>query len=78
MLYPTGLLIAIALLVLLAFALWYWKTHGVNKRRELRVARKNWTGVCPKSNPDTGDRCEREEFHVNHHCRDIDGQMVWW
>src|SRR6187431_913625 len=68
MFYPVGVALLLAVLGLLLLLLWHRRTHGVSERKAERDARRTWTGVCPKSNPETNDRCEREEFHLKHHC----------
>jgi len=81
MFYRVGVpLIIVALLALLLLALVLWqrrKTHTV-ERQERMAARQRWDGNCLFDNPETGAKCEREEFHLEHHYHDVNGNLVWW
>lgn len=81
MFYRVGvplIIVAILALLLLAFVFWQ-RRHGYDlARKERLAAEKRWDGNCQFDNPDTGAKCQREEFHLEHHYRDVNGRLEWW
>lgn len=79
--YRVGVpLIIVALLALIALVLIYWRHRRDEdiRREEKLAAEKRWTGSCEFDNPDTGAKCQREEFHWENHYREINGRLVHW
>lgn len=73
-------LIIVGILALLVLALFLWRLQrDKDTRREERLAaEKRWPGYCEFENPKTGAKCTREEFHLENHYREVNGQLVYW
>lgn len=81
MFYRVGVpLIMLALLALLVLALVLWQRRRASyiERQERLAAQKRWPGICEFDNPESGAKCQREEFHLEHHYHDVNGRLVWW
>lgn len=79
--YQVGVpLIVIALLglILLGFALWWRRREAQIEREELLEKKRNWEGVCHFDDPNTGTKCQREEFHLENHYHYVNGKLVTW
>lgn len=79
--YRVGVpLIIVALLALVALVLIYWRhRRDEDIQREERLNAENrWNGTCQFDNPETGAKCQREEFHLENHYREINGRLVTW
>jgi hypothetical protein len=74
---PLLILVVLALL-LLAVVLWQRRRENTVRREERLAARNRWDGNCQFDNPTSGAKCEREEFHLEHHYHDVNGELVWW
>lgn len=74
---PLIALIILALLIL-ALVLWQRRRDTSISRQERLAAEKRWDGNCQFDNPETGAKCERQEFHLKHHYHDVNGELVWW
>jgi len=77
--------ILIPILILGVIALIALLIVRANRRREEIIeeehrlqAEKEWTGKCEFDNPETGAKCQREEFHLENHYRDVRGHLVTW
>lgn len=79
--YQVGVpLIVVALLALifLGLALWWRKRQAQIDQEEALEKERDWDGVCQFTNPKTGAKCQREEFHLENHYRSVDGKLVFW
>lgn len=74
---PVLIVIAIAILALVI--IYYVKRHSESVATEERLAaEKRWTGTCEFDNPNTGAKCQREEFHLENHYREVNGKLSTW
>lgn len=80
MLRLIGWLVVLVIVALLFFgiAMLYKHYAKENDRRARIAAEEAWTGECEFDNLITGARCQRQEFHLENHYRDIDGKLVTW
>lgn len=75
---PLLILLVLALIVL-ALVLWVRRATWYIERKERLVAEKRWTGDCQFDNPNTGAKCERQDFHLENHYHVLpSGQLVMW
>lgn len=73
------ILVGLLALLLLAIVLWQLKRSREIDRQERLAAEKRWTGDCLFDNPETGAKCEREEFHLENHYHVLgNGSLVHW
>jgi hypothetical protein len=74
MFYRVGvplIIVLILALMLLALILWTRKRSRHLKDEARLHAEADWDGVCQFDNPETGAKCQREEFHLENHYREI-------
>lgn len=73
-------LAVVAILSLLVLVLIYWRHRkDEDLRREERIlAEERWDGICRFDNPETGAKCQRQEFHLENHYREVNGKLVQW
>ncbi len=74
---PFLIILLVALLVLALVMHARRKSRDI-ERKERLSARERWDGNCQFDNPDTGAKCEREEFHLENHYHDVGGRLVHW
>lgn len=74
---PLIILLILALLVLVLVMHQRRKRQDI-EREERLAAQKRWTGDCQFDNPETGAKCQRQEFHLENHYRDVGGKLVTW
>lgn len=74
---PLVILLIVALLIL-ALVMFQLRKSRDNERTDRLAAEKRWRGNCQFDNPDTGAKCEREEFHLENHYHDVGGRLVHW
>lgn len=74
---PLLILLILALLVFVLVMNQRRKSQD-NERKDRLAAEKRWDGNCQFDNPDTGAKCEREEFHLENHYHDVGGRLVHW
>lgn len=72
------LIILLVALLILALVMYQLRKSRDIERKERLQARKNWDGNCQFDNPETGAKCQREEFHLENHYRDVKGKLVHW
>lgn len=72
------LIILLVALIVLALVMYHRRKSLDIERKERLIARENWDGNCQFDNPDTGAKCQREEFHLENHYRDVGGRLVHW
>ena len=72
------LIILLVALIVLALVMYQRRKSRDIERKERLLARERWTGTCQFDNPDTGAKCEREEFHLENHYHDVGGRLVYW
>ena len=72
------IIVGILALLLLAAIFWTRRKERYEAFRYRQQAEEYWDGVCQFDNPDTGAKCQREEFHLENHYREVNGKMVLW
>lgn len=74
---PIIVLAIVALLALLIVMI-NRKREQVIEEEHLIQKEKDWNGTCEFDNPETGAKCQRAEFHLENHYREINGHLVTW
>lgn len=72
------IIIGLIALLVLAMVLYQIRRGKDLERKERLRARERWAGTCYFDNPNTGAKCEREEFHLENHYHDVNGTLVYW
>ena len=74
---PILILLIMAILVLILVMHQRRKSQDIDRKERL-AAEKRWDGNCRFDNPDSGAKCERQEFHLENHYHDVNGRLVHW
>lgn len=73
------LIVLIMAIIVLALVLHQRQKSMDLDRKERLASEKRWLGDCSFSNPNTGAKCNREDFHLENHYHVLeDGSLTGW
>lgn len=72
------IVVALVALLVLSLVLYQRKRERLLREEARLLAEERWDGHCEFDNPDTGAKCQRVEFHLENHYREVYGKLITW